>query len=712
MISPLGTRITLANRVGGSGDNFTSTTFDNTSALPIASGSAPFSGTFKPSGSLGALFGADANGTWTLEIQDVVTATNGLLNAWSLAITSGDPATLTNSSGAYQFIGLPAGTFTTREVVQAAYTQTSPSGGFYSTTVSGTNVIAGLNFGNQPQPSATPGSVTLLSASDTGVSNSDLITRLNNAGPGNALQFSVASTIAGATITILSNGTPIGSATAGGTTTVVTTNGFITLADGAHDITARQTEPGKAQSASTAPLAIQVDTQAPVLSLVPVSPDPRTAPVSQMTIAFDEWITGLELGDLALKFNGGVNLLSGAQSVASGDGTTWTLGDLTAITTAAGAYQLLVTPAGAPITDRAGNVNTFVGSTSFTVQPAANSTVLDRRLFYNQSAFDDGTAAISLLDKNAIATDKSAYLPDAGIATFSSVSSYSRGINGIIIDISGSHPSISPADFVFKVGNNNSPASWAVAPTPSALAVLAGEGAGGSDRVEITWASGSIKNQWLEVQVLATANTGLAATDVFFWGNKIADSGSGSPANLFQTDSTDAAQVFATLTPAGGASITNPRDYNRSGAVDSTDAAIVFNSLGTITRIDVSSGSLQGGGGGGSDGSLDGGGAQPATSLTTPPAPTALLPATTPTAQSTPGGSRAIAFGPWSDRASASELPASFGPHELGGLASLANTAHWWQSAEGGSSAAEFDAFDEDLFELLATGRHIGAWRR
>ena len=173
------------------------------------------------------------------------------------------------------------------------------------------------------------------------------------------------------------------------------------------------------------------------------------------------------------------------------------------------------------------------------------------------------------------------------------VINFTRGITGIMIDLTagGTHASISAADFVFKVGNNNLPSSWAAAPAPASIAVSLGGGVGGSDRVEITWASGTIANKWLEVQVLANAHTGLTGPDVFFWGNRIADSASGTlDNNNFITNSTDAAQVFASLTPAGAASITNPRDYNRDKTVNSTDAAIVFATLGNLNRLNVGGG--------------------------------------------------------------------------------------------------------------------------
>ncbi len=216
------------------------------------------------------------------------------------------------------------------------------------------------------------------------------------------------------------------------------------------------------------------------------------------------------------------------------------------------------------------------------------SAVVGRHVFYNQSSFDGNSAAINPVSDNAaIATDKTPYIPNGATATFSNITSFSRGINGIMVDLDAgeNHAAITASDFVFTVGNNNTPGSWAAAPAPSAMSVVLGGGVGGSDRVIITWANGSISNKWLEVQVKSNGNTGLVADDRFFWGNKIGDAGSTSPPGLFETTSTDAAQVFATI--GVGKPITDLRDYNRDGAVTTTDAAIVFASIGVIPRINI-----------------------------------------------------------------------------------------------------------------------------
>lgn len=242
-----------------------------------------------------------------------------------------------------------------------------------------------------------------------------------------------------------------------------------------------------------------------------------------------------------------------------------------------------------------GNITLMIDLSAYRTQILGIVGVADRQVFYNQSNFDGNSAAINAADDLAIATDKSPYIPGSGMATAANVTSYVRGINGIMIDLATTHGTISAADFTFKVGNDNSPSTWANAPAPTTVSVRPGAGADGTDRVEIVWANGAIANQWLEVVVKGNdavggfnTNTGLAKSDVFFWGNKIGDSGSDTPASTFDTTSTDAITVFATI--GEGKPITDLRDYNRDGQVTSTDAMFVFAHIGSIARIDIPSG--------------------------------------------------------------------------------------------------------------------------
>jgi len=86
LTSPQGTRVELFTDVGGSGDNFTSTTLDDECATPISSGSAPFTGCYQPEGTLSDFDGEDSSGVWTLELSDDYLADAGTLQSWSLEL--------------------------------------------------------------------------------------------------------------------------------------------------------------------------------------------------------------------------------------------------------------------------------------------------------------------------------------------------------------------------------------------------------------------------------------------------------------------------------------------------------------------------------------------------------------------------------------------------------------------------------------------------
>lgn len=90
LISPSGNTITLSNRRGGSGDNFTNTTFSMGASTTIASGTAPFNGSYIPDGSFSALTG-NANGVWQLKVADVAGTDVGTIVSWTLTLNSQIP---------------------------------------------------------------------------------------------------------------------------------------------------------------------------------------------------------------------------------------------------------------------------------------------------------------------------------------------------------------------------------------------------------------------------------------------------------------------------------------------------------------------------------------------------------------------------------------------------------------------------------------------
>jgi hypothetical protein len=95
-----------------------------------------------------------------------------------------------------------------------------------------------------------------------------------------------------------------------------------------------------------------------------------------------------------------------------------------------------------------------------------------------------------------------------------------------MIDLSGAvnAASIGASDFTFRIGNDNTPGVWPIAPTP-AITVRPAAGAGGADRVTLIWPDNQIQKSWLQITVNATAHTGLSTSDVFYFGNAIGETG-------------------------------------------------------------------------------------------------------------------------------------------------------------------------------------------
>jgi hypothetical protein len=213
------------------------------------------------------------------------------------------------------------------------------------------------------------------------------------------------------------------------------------------------------------------------------------------------------------------------------------------------------------------------------------ATVADRHLFYNQSKFDGLSSAINAADDGAIAPDKVAYLVGDGPSTFANVSSYSRGINGVMIDLTGIHGAITASDFTFRVGSNNALDTWTAAPSPTAITVRSGAGIEGGDRIEIVWPNGAIRNQWLEVTLAANSSTGLLTPDVFYFGSRVGDTGVESPEDSFVTNPLDVNAIFGNIGPQKP--IASIYDFNRDGQINSTDGALAFASAGFLFKLDL-----------------------------------------------------------------------------------------------------------------------------
>lgn len=238
------------------------------------------------------------------------------------------------------------------------------------------------------------------------------------------------------------------------------------------------------------------------------------------------------------------------------------------------------------------NLTNTLGAANYPLVATPQASVAGRHIFYNNSKFDGNTPGIGVLDDASIATNRSPYFAGTGVAQLSSITSYSRGINGIMVDIADAAGTLTVNDFTFKVGGNNTLASWTAAPAPTAFTVRAGAGVGGSDRVEIIWADGAIKNTWLQIVVEGNdatggmnTNSGLAASDVFYFGNRVGDSQVNSPPGSVTTSAGD--ELVARNNPGVNVGLANMYDYDRNNIVSAGDQLIARNNGGLLTRISL-----------------------------------------------------------------------------------------------------------------------------
>jgi subtilisin-like proprotein convertase family protein len=87
LTAPFSRAVRLVNQRGGSGDNFANTVFDDEAATSIISGTAPFSGRFRPEQTLAHFDGYAPQGDWTLAIADVAGGDSGRLLSWGITAT-------------------------------------------------------------------------------------------------------------------------------------------------------------------------------------------------------------------------------------------------------------------------------------------------------------------------------------------------------------------------------------------------------------------------------------------------------------------------------------------------------------------------------------------------------------------------------------------------------------------------------------------------
>jgi probable HAF family extracellular repeat protein len=202
-------------------------------------------------------------------------------------------------------------------------------------------------------------------------------------------------------------------------------------------------------------------------------------------------------------------------------------------------------------------------------QPKAQ--VQGRHIFYNDSAFDGGNPAANSADDAAIPPDKQVLLPGAAMSQ-QNVTNYSRGVNGVMVDVLNlpADRSVGADDFEIKFGNNGTPSTWADAPAP-VVTVRRSPIPEAPARVTLTWPQGGVRNAWVRVTVKADADTGLSAPDTFYVGNLVGETADTS------TPRVNAIDVVETRAALGRepVPITSRFDFDHNGAVNATDMKYV-----------------------------------------------------------------------------------------------------------------------------------------
>jgi subtilisin-like proprotein convertase family protein len=87
LVAPDGYAILIADRVGGTSDHFVGTILDDQAVTPIANGTPPFSGLFKPDNPIAGQFvNRRMPGTWKLRVVDRAAGDTGAVYMWGLEL--------------------------------------------------------------------------------------------------------------------------------------------------------------------------------------------------------------------------------------------------------------------------------------------------------------------------------------------------------------------------------------------------------------------------------------------------------------------------------------------------------------------------------------------------------------------------------------------------------------------------------------------------
>ncbi len=213
------------------------------------------------------------------------------------------------------------------------------------------------------------------------------------------------------------------------------------------------------------------------------------------------------------------------------------------------------------------------------VDSLTSTSVINRQVFYNRSTssvFGNGSGN----PHNAIDPTKTALFPGQTVTTTANYTNYSRGLNGIVIDLVNptNLSSLGASSFQFATWSDfqsTTPQFVAINPTVTVTTYPSG-GLNGSDRVKLEFVDNAIQDAWLRVTMLANSNTGLASNDVFYFGNARFDvtPSTSFPSQQVSVNSFDTNAIRSRL-GQNPETISNVFDVDRNGIVNSFDTNAV-----------------------------------------------------------------------------------------------------------------------------------------
>jgi subtilisin-like proprotein convertase family protein len=344
LTGPDGTVVTLVDGRGADGSNFSGTIFDDEAAAAITSGSAPFTGHFRPEGPLTSFDAKPAGGTWTLNLRDTIAPDSGSLISWRLIAATQEPRASHDTLGGFLFSQLSTGTHTLRLL---------PAAGWRTTTASSRTI-------NRPN------TATFISDQSFGVARQSAIYGyIYDDADVDGVRDPGEAGVAGLKVFLDSDGD--GAADAGEPSAVSDSAGRYRLASLAPgSATLRQVLPTGRRTTGPAqgyPVTLTAgatlfgrnfgsvaDTQPPTATL-----GAQVAPqgAATVTISFSEPVVGFDIADLVLRR--GASTLSLGGAVLSGSSASYMLSVPALKVAAPGTYELRLRASGADIVDRASN---------------------------------------------------------------------------------------------------------------------------------------------------------------------------------------------------------------------------------------------------------------------------------------------------------------------------------------------------------------------